>query len=192
MVNFSNNVIRIVIIILCAALCVLIKNWARNRRIKNLIKDLRVYPIEKERAIELIEKQDDKVSYFSELVLKYAKINFEEEIRKSPIFATVLFEELNKYLLINNQLIKAQNLDLIKIIIKDESKELLFYDIVKNFFICLILDINFDYKKYREPLFELCGYKEIKDINNKKKDHGIVLLKGMVESEYIHMLGLTV
>ncbi|KAM0687124.1 hypothetical protein COBT_001644, partial [Conglomerata obtusa] len=179
--------LEIVGAVIGAVIIVLIFNWAANRNTKIFIKDLKPDIIEKERALELIEKQNDKVQYFEELMQKYAKINFEKEIRRSPIFATVLFEEIDKYLLIQNQPIEAKNLEVIKIIIKDESKELLFYDIVKNFFICLILDIDFDYKDYRDPIFELYGLEEKKDMNNKNKNLGIVFLKGTVEAEYIYI-----
>ncbi|KAM0687123.1 hypothetical protein COBT_001643 [Conglomerata obtusa] len=177
--------------IISAVLIFLIIKWATNRRTKNLIKGLKPDLIEKQRALELIEKQNDKVQYFEELMQKYAKINFEKEIRMSPIFATVLFEEINKYLLIQNQPIEAKNFEVIKMIINDESEELLFYNILKKFFICLILDINFDYKDYRDPIFELYGLEEKKDMNNKKKNLGIVFLKGTVEAEYIYIKRLT-
>ncbi|KAM0687464.1 hypothetical protein COBT_001297 [Conglomerata obtusa] len=179
--------LEIVGAVIGAVIIVLIFNWAANRNTKIFIKDLKPDPIEKERALELIEKQNDKVQYFEELMQKYAKINFEKEIRRSPIFATVLFEEIDKYLLIQNQPIEAKNLEIIKMIIKDESKELLFYDVVKNFFICLILDINFDYKDYRDPIFELYGLEEKKDMNSKNKNLGIVFLKGTVEAEYTYI-----
>ncbi|KAM0687462.1 hypothetical protein COBT_001295 [Conglomerata obtusa] len=134
--------------------------WSYKLRIKKLLKKLKPDPIEKQRAIELIEKQTDKVKYLEELMLNYAKINFEAEIRRSPIFVSFLFRELNKYLSTQNQPIDAKKLEHIKLIIKDESDTFTFYEILKNFLICLILDIDFDYKKYRDLFVEIYGYKK--------------------------------
>ncbi|KAM0688683.1 hypothetical protein COBT_000061 [Conglomerata obtusa] len=118
---------------------------------------------------------------------RYAKINFEDIIIKFPIFATVLFEELNKYLLIQNQTLTANDIKTIILIIKYDSDEFMFYDIMKCFFISLILETNFDYKKYSDPLFELYGFVQEKEYDKKESVHGIVLCKGMVEGKYIYI-----
>ncbi|KAM0687463.1 hypothetical protein COBT_001296 [Conglomerata obtusa] len=139
--------------------------WYTNRMTKKHKKKIKPDPFEKERAIEIIENRKDK----------------------SPIFATVLFEELNKYLLIQDQPIKAKNLEVIKIIIKDESDKVVFYEVIKNFLICLILDIDFDYIKYRKSLFEICFYEDKKETDKEKLDMAIIYLRHTVEGEYAYI-----
>ncbi|KAM0686619.1 hypothetical protein COBT_002155 [Conglomerata obtusa] len=183
--NFS--VAGYVGVIVCSMLIALLIYWITNRITSKHIKRLKPDPIEKQKALELIDKQKDKVLFYIKLTQKYASIDFEEDRKNSPILATVLFKEVNKYLSIYNRPIEEKKLEIIKCIIKDESDKFICYEIVKNFFICLILDKNFDYKKYRELLFEIYSFEEYKDMDDIKKTMGIIGLENKFYTEYNHV-----
>ncbi|KAM0675745.1 hypothetical protein GVAV_000520 [Gurleya vavrai] len=179
----KNIIIELVCVAVGGCLTILVAVIITKMIRKRILSILKPDPIQLQKANELLDANNDKIELMNTVLNNYKKYNLTELRIKSPVYIPALFNIMDEFLLCGDKINSKENITKIKALINCKMEDIIQCRIAGLFFISLLLNTDFNFKKYYYAVAKAHQFHETKNMKKIDADIYITSLNVIAKDE---------